>query len=208
MSTRPDTDSWQLPYPSRRQPALGGDVIATSHPLATEAGMRAYRDGGNAVDAALAAAITLTVVEPVSNGIGSDAFALVWDGHAVHGLNASGRSPALLDAGRLGAAAAMPLLGWDSVTVPGAVSGWVALSERFGALPFAATCSCCCGSWRTARGRRRPPTRRAGGSTAAGASPSSRASPSPRARPWRRGATRSAWRSRYPASAVRSWCGP
>ncbi|HWH32195.1 MAG TPA: gamma-glutamyltransferase, partial [Egibacteraceae bacterium] len=73
-----------------------------------------------------------------SNGIGADAFALVWDGESVHGLNASGRSPALLDAARLRGAAAMPLLGWDSVTVPGAVSAWAALSERFGALPFAA----------------------------------------------------------------------
>ena len=128
---------WDLPYPSGRQPVLAGDVAATSHPLATEAAMRAYRDGGNAVDAALAAAITLTVVEPVSNGIGSDAFAIVWDGAAFHGLNASGRAPADLDAARLRGRDAMPLLGWDAVTVPGAVSAWAALSARFGSLPFA-----------------------------------------------------------------------
>lgn len=127
---------WELPYPSGRRPVLADDVAATSHPLATEAAMRAYRDGGNAVDAALAAAVTLTVVEPVSNGIGSDAFAIVWDGAAFHGLNASGRAPVAVDAARLRARDAMPLLGWDAVTVPGAVSAWAALSARFGALPF------------------------------------------------------------------------
>ena len=129
--------SWDLPYPSARQPVLAQDVAATSHPLATEAALRAFHDGGNAVDAALAAAITLTVVEPVSNGIGGDAFAIVWDGQGSHGLNASGRSPAALDAAGLRGQAQMPLLGWDSVTVPGAVSAWAALSARFGALPFA-----------------------------------------------------------------------
>lgn len=92
-------------------------------------------DGGNAVDAAVAAAITLTVVEPVSNGIGSDAFAIVWDGRRLHGLNASGRSPAAwtpqyFDGG------GVPALGWNSVTVPGAVSAWAELHAKFGALPF------------------------------------------------------------------------
>jgi gamma-glutamyltranspeptidase/glutathione hydrolase len=94
--------------------------------------------GGNAVDAAIAAAITLTVVEPTSNGIGSDLFAILWDGASLHGLNASGRSPALLSAERFAGRTSIPLRGWDSVTVPGAVSGWVALSERFGRLPFEA----------------------------------------------------------------------
>ena len=93
--------------------------------------------GGNAVDAVLATAITLTVVEPTSNGIGSDAFCILWDGKKLHGLNASGRSPAAWTPDRFKGRTAMPTRGWDSVTVPGAVSAWVALSERFGKLPFA-----------------------------------------------------------------------
>ena len=94
------------------------------------------RKGGNAVDAAIATAITLTLVEPTGNGAGSDAFAIVWDGTALHGLNASGRAPAAWTPDRFFGRDGMPMLGWDSVTVPGAVSGWVALSDRFGTLPF------------------------------------------------------------------------
>lgn len=93
--------------------------------------------GGNAVDAAIATAITLTLVEPTGNGVGSDAFAIVWDGKALHGLNASGRSPAAWTPDRFAGHDKMPFRGWESVTVPGAVSAWVALSERFGTLPFA-----------------------------------------------------------------------
>jgi gamma-glutamyltranspeptidase/glutathione hydrolase len=92
--------------------------------------------GGNAADAAVAAAIAMTVVEPVMNGIGSDAFALVWDGEALHGLNGSGRSPASWSRDRFSARSVMPTDGWDAVTVPGAVSAWAALSARFGRLPF------------------------------------------------------------------------
>ncbi len=84
---------YSLPYPSSRSPVFGRCIVSTSQPLAVGAGMRALAQGGNAIDAALAAAITLTVVEPTSNGAGSDAFAIVWDGSALHGLNASGRSP-------------------------------------------------------------------------------------------------------------------
>src|SRR5205823_7714286 len=82
------------PYPTRRRPTLARNVVSTSQPLAAQAGLRMLLAGGNAVDAALAAAITLTVVEPISNGIGSDLFAIIWDGRKLHGLNASGRSPA------------------------------------------------------------------------------------------------------------------
>src|SRR3954463_7780737 len=85
---------WSLPYPSRRQPVFARNVVSTSQPLATQAGVRMLARGGNAVDAALATAMTLTVVEPCSNGVGSDLFALVWDGKELVGLNASGRSPA------------------------------------------------------------------------------------------------------------------
>ena len=88
------------------------------------------RQGGNAVDAALAAAITLTVVEPNNNGIGSDAFAILWDGEQLVGINGSGRAPAGLTLERFGNSTEMPYFGWDTVTVPGAVSTWVALSER------------------------------------------------------------------------------
>src|SRR6266853_511154 len=85
---------WQFPYPSQRMPVLARNVVATSQPLAAQAGVRMLLMGGNAVDAILATAIALTVLEPVSNGIGSDAFAIIWDRQKLHGLNASGRSPA------------------------------------------------------------------------------------------------------------------
>ena len=118
-------------------PVCARNVVASSQPLAVQAGVDALRRGGNAVDAALATAIALTVVEPCSNGVGSDAFAIVWDRAALHGLNASGRAPRGWLRERFEGRAAMPDMGWDSVTVPGAVSAWVALSERFGRLPFA-----------------------------------------------------------------------
>ena len=127
----------QLPYPSRRTPVFADNVVATSQPLASQAGIEMLRSGGNAVDAALAAAIALTVVEPTGNGIGSDAFALVWDGKNLHGLNGSGKSPAAWSPGHFRRHRRMPLTGWDSVTVPGAVHAWQALATRFGKLEFA-----------------------------------------------------------------------
>ncbi len=133
----PTTDlSWQFPYPSRRMPIFAKNVVATSQPLAAQAGLQMLTKGGNAVDAALAAAIALTVVEPVSNGIGSDAFALIWDGSHLHGLNGSGRSPRSWTPERFSGFKEMPSLGWDAVTVPGAVALWVSCSDRFGRLPF------------------------------------------------------------------------
>jgi gamma-glutamyltranspeptidase/glutathione hydrolase len=125
-------------YPSRRSPVSADNLVSTSHPLAAQAGLGMLARGGNAVDAALAAAIALTVVEPSGNGIGSDAFAILWDGTELHGLNASGRAPSGWNSNRFAGLDAMPLRGWDSVTVPGAVSSWVMLSERFGKLPFEA----------------------------------------------------------------------
>lgn len=130
---------WDLPHPSARQPVVGRAMVSTSQPLAAQAGLAMLRRGGNAVDAALAAAITLTVVEPVSNGVGGDLFALVWqpgeDGEAL-ALNASGRAPQAWTPRRFAGTTAMPMTGWDSVTVPGAPRGWQRLSERAGRLPF------------------------------------------------------------------------
>ena len=126
---------WNNPYHWPRTPMLGSNVVCTSQPLAAQAGLSMLAAGGNAVDAAIATAITLTIVEPVSNGIGSDAFAMVWDGQRLHGLNASGRSPAAWTPEYFGDQG-VPAFGWNSVTVPGAVSGWAQLHERFGTLPF------------------------------------------------------------------------
>ena len=128
--------SWDFPYPSRRMPVLARNVVATSQPLAAQAGLRMLLRGGNAVDAAIATAAALTVVEPVMNGIGSDAFALVWDGKMLHGLNASGRAPRAWKPERFAGMERMPTEGWDCVTVPGVVSAWVGLSAKFGKLPF------------------------------------------------------------------------
>ncbi len=130
--------TWDFPYPSQRMPVLAKNVVATSQPLAAQAGLSMLAKGGNAVDAGLAAAITLTVVEPTSNGIGSDAFAILWDGQRLVGLNASGRSPAGWTPERFAKHKTMPVHGWDSVSVPGCVSAWVALSRRYGKLPFEA----------------------------------------------------------------------
>ncbi|WP_243095510.1 gamma-glutamyltransferase family protein [Thermus thalpophilus] len=123
------------PYPSRRHVVLGRrGAVATSQPLAALAGMEMLLKGGSAVDAAIAMAACLTVVEPTSNGLGGDLFAQVWDGK-LHGLNASGKSPLALTPERL-PEGRMPERGWLPVTVPGAVSGWRALHERWGRLPF------------------------------------------------------------------------
>ncbi|TWG80992.1 gamma-glutamyltransferase 2 [Cupriavidus gilardii J11] len=136
---------WINPYPSVRIPLFARNVVSTSHPLAAQAGLRMLLKGGNAVDAAIAAAAAITLVEPVSCGLGSDAFAILWDGKELHGLNSSGVAPAAWnpeyfrnkygeDANGI---AKRPIRGWDAVTVPGVVAGWAALHERFGKLPFA-----------------------------------------------------------------------
>ena len=137
--------AWHNPYPTLRTPVMARNVVSTSQPLAAQAGLRMLWKGGNAVDAAIAAAATLTIVEPVSNGLGSDAFAILWDGKELTGLNSSGVAPAAWSpdyfARKYGTdgngLAERPIRGWDSVTVPGAVAGWAALHERFGKLPFA-----------------------------------------------------------------------
>ncbi|MDI1274099.1 gamma-glutamyltransferase family protein [Polaromonas sp.] len=130
------------PYTSTRIPLFARNVVSTSHPLGAQAGLRMLLKGGNAVDAAIAAAAAMTIVEPVSNGLGSDAFCILWDGKELHGLNASGRAPQAWTPDYFkrkygDGAVTPPKRGLDSVTVPGAVAGWVAMSERFGRLPFA-----------------------------------------------------------------------
>ena len=127
---------WKNPYAWPRKPLLAQNVVSTSQPLAAQAGLQMLAAGGSAVDAILATAITLTLVEPVSNGIGSDAYAIVWDGKKLHGLNASGRSPAGWTLDYFAGKKAMPTRGWDTVTVPGCVSAWVELHAKFGKLPF------------------------------------------------------------------------
>jgi gamma-glutamyltranspeptidase/glutathione hydrolase len=133
---------WTTGYASQRSPIFARNVVSTSHPLAAQAGLRMLQAGGNAVDAAIATAAVMTIVEPCSNGLGSDAFAILWDGKELHGLNASGCAPQAWTPeyfrAKYGAdAKTPPKRGWDSVTVPGAVSAWMALSSRFGKLPFA-----------------------------------------------------------------------
>ena len=133
--------NYSNPYTSTRLPIFARNVVSTSHPLAAQAGLRMLWQGGNAVDAAIAAAATMTIVEPVSNGLGSDAFCLVWDGKELHGLNASGTAPQAWTPDyfhkKYGSNQAHPpKRGMDAVTVPGAVASWVEMSQRFGKLSF------------------------------------------------------------------------
>ncbi|AOY93219.1 gamma-glutamyltransferase [Cupriavidus sp. USMAA2-4] len=137
--------NWTNPYPTPRTPLFARNVVSTSHPLAAQAGLRMLLKGGNAVDAAIAAAAAITIVEPVSCGLGSDAFAILWDGKQLHGLNSSGVAPAAWNpeyfknkyGTEADGLAKRPIRGWDAVTVPGVIAGWAALHERFGKLPFA-----------------------------------------------------------------------
>ena len=127
-------------YPSQRFPLYArGGMVNCSTPQAAAAGLEALRQGGNAMDAAVAAAAALTVVEPTANGLGSDAFALIWSEkeHRLFGLNASGPAPMLADADKVlarhrDAEGKMPRHGWTPVTVPGAVGAWAAITKRFG----------------------------------------------------------------------------
>jgi gamma-glutamyltranspeptidase/glutathione hydrolase len=139
MTATPYAFDWKARYPTYRSPVFARNVVATSQPLAAQAGLRMLAAGGSAVDAAIAAAAALTIVEPVSNGLGSDAFAIIWDGSQLHGLNASGTAPAAWDTAYFNRkhGGKYPVRGWDTVTVPGAISAWAALHEKFGKLPFA-----------------------------------------------------------------------
>lgn len=135
----PNFDALTYPYASQRMMTVARKgMVATSQPLAAQAGLDILKKGGNAIDAAIATAACLTVVEPTSNGIGGDAFALVWTKGELHGLNASGPAPQglTIEAVKELGHESMPTFGWLPVTVPGAPSAWAALSERFGKLPL------------------------------------------------------------------------
>lgn len=131
--------SQSYPHPSRRTVVYGQNgMVATSHYLAAEAGRSMLKKGGNAIDAAIATAAALTVVEPTSNGLGGDCFAIVLkDGH-LHGLNASGYAPGHLSIKSLKEKTGGTITphGFESVTVPGEIAGWAALWEKFASLDF------------------------------------------------------------------------
>jgi gamma-glutamyltranspeptidase/glutathione hydrolase len=118
-------------------------IVATSHPLAAEAGLDMLKHGGNAADAAVAAAAAAAVVEPLSTNLGADMFALYWSAkdRRLYGLNASGWSPAAwtpeyFESKGINASTGMPIRGPDTVTVPGAIDGWDRLLDRFGTMRF------------------------------------------------------------------------
>ena len=160
MNTYISFDGNSNRYPSRRSVVYGRNgMVCTSQTLAAQAGLDVLKKGGNAIDAALATAISLTVLEPPSNGIGSDLFALVWYKGKLYGLNGSGPAPMALTREKVLArlrkdgkaketytdsdeimdlsAATMPDNGWETVIVPGAPASWKALHERFGVADFA-----------------------------------------------------------------------
>jgi len=130
-------------FTSRRSPVYGRNgIVATSQPLATAAGLEILALGGNAADAAVAAAAALNVTEPTSTGIGGDMFALYFDADTkqVTALNGSGRAPAALSLAQLakdGVTDELPPFHAHTVTVPGACAGWFDLLEKHGTLPMA-----------------------------------------------------------------------
>lgn len=132
-----------MDFPSRRSVVRAQNgIVATSQPLAASAGLRILWLGGNAIDAAIATAAVLNVVEPMSTGIGGDMFALIWSAREqkLYALNGSGRAPNALTIDRVrkhGTLRGMPTMGWLPVTIPGAVDGWAQLLDRFGTMKFA-----------------------------------------------------------------------
>lgn len=111
-------------------------MVATSHPTATQAGIQMLEQGGNAVDAAVATAAMLTVVEPTSNGIGGDAFMIAWIKGELVGMNASGRAPQAMNMGEIvdRGFEEMPRFGWLPVNIPGVPGAWGSLIEKYGRL--------------------------------------------------------------------------
>jgi gamma-glutamyltranspeptidase/glutathione hydrolase len=139
MPAFPPFNASHYPYASRRSAVYAQrGMVATSQPLAAQAGLQVLQAGGNAIDAAIATAAALTVVEPTANGIGGDAFALIWHKGQMHGLNASGPAPMAISLDKLVAAGHqnVPKYGALPVTVPGTPSAWAAMAQRFGKLPL------------------------------------------------------------------------
>lgn len=135
----PIFDPLRSPYASRRNVVYSQrGMVATSQPQAAQAGLNVLQAGGNAIDAAIATAAALTVVEPTANGIGGDAFALIWHKSALHGLNASGPAPQALTLDRMTTLGhtEVPKYGPLPVTVPGTPAAWAAMAQRFGKLPL------------------------------------------------------------------------
>ncbi|MCU0648696.1 MAG: gamma-glutamyltransferase [Gemmatimonadaceae bacterium] len=130
-----------LPIPGRSVVTTTLGIVAASQPLAAQAGVQILAQGGNAIDAAIAANATIGLMEPTGNGVGGDLFAIIYDAKTgrLHGINASGWAASGLSAEllRTKGMTGMPQRGVYSVTVPGAVAGWHAMRERFGTLPFA-----------------------------------------------------------------------
>ena len=132
-------DFYKYQYASKRRVVFGHHgMVCTTQPLAAQAGLDIMKKGGNAIDAAIATAICMTVLEPTSNGIGSDSFALVWTKDKLHGLNASGHAPmkASVETIKNMGHTEVPNYGFIPVTVNGAPSAWKELSKTFGKLPF------------------------------------------------------------------------
>ncbi|WP_033542596.1 gamma-glutamyltransferase family protein [Planococcus sp. CAU13] len=130
------------PFTSKRHTMFSKKgMVATSQPLAAQAGLEIMQKGGNAIDAAIATAAALTVVEPTSNGIGGDAFALVWMKDKLHGLNSSGPAPKSISAESVKERGhdKMPVHGMIPITVPGVPAAWAELSQKFGKLSLAET---------------------------------------------------------------------
>lgn len=130
-------DALYNPLPSRRNLVYGSrGMVATSHPLAAQAGLDVIKKGGNAIDAAIATAAALTVVEPTSNGLGSDNFAIIWKEGKLYGINGSGRAPLALtpkEMNHLGFSK-MPIYGWAASTVPSAPKTWADMVGKMGRL--------------------------------------------------------------------------
>jgi gamma-glutamyltranspeptidase/glutathione hydrolase len=123
-------------------------AIATSQPLATAAGLAVLQRGGNAIDAAVTAAAVLSVTEPHMTGMGGDLFAIVWSAkdRKLYGLNATGRSGSLMTREEFVKRGRQRIEGVEAITVPGALSGWDALLQRFGTLRLGAALTRSCHS--------------------------------------------------------------
>lgn len=133
----PEFNALRYRYPSRRRVIYGSrGMVCSTQPLAANAGLDMIKKGGNAVDAAIATAACLTVLEPNNNGLGGDAFAICWIKDKLYGLNSSGPAPMAVDASRFREmyGDSIPSHGWAPVTVPGIPSAWAELSKRFGRL--------------------------------------------------------------------------